>query len=62
MYRQDILFRASTITNKYIRTNVLNLLNKTDLKNKVFIKLNISFVRENETIVLFKDLFIKSNN
>ena len=62
MYRQDILFRASTITNKYIRTNVLNLLNKTELKNKVYIKLNISFVRENETIVLFKDLFIKYKN
>ena len=58
MNRQDLIFRANQITNKMIRTNILNLFNRADLKNKAFIKLNINFVRENETIVLLKDLFI----
>ena len=58
MKRQDIFFRATKVASNLINRNLQNFFNRADLINNKFVKLSISYYKDNQLIVLIGETVV----
>lgn len=62
MKRYDIVFRAVSVSNRMIKVNLTNLLNRNDLFENSFIKTTVTVVIDNKVTDICKDILINLND